>query len=87
MFGSTQRVAAGKTLPIAMELQAVNGLKKVTVFSEGKEVASQELNGTKEPVAYALEVTPAKDTWYNVVVQDAKGRYAVTNPIWVEAKK
>ena len=87
MFGSTQHVAAGKALPIAMELQAVNGLKKVTVFSEGKEVATQELNGTKEPVAYTLEVTPEKDTWYNVVVQDAKGRYAVTNPIWVEITK
>lgn len=87
MFGSTQHVAAGKALSLQMELQAVHGLSKVSVFSEGKEVAAQELNGTKDPVAYAVQLTPEKDTWYNVVVQDAKGRYAVSNPVWVTVGK
>ncbi len=87
MFGSTKTVAAGKTLALTTELQSVHGLKSVEVYSEGAVVAKKEFDNTKDAVTYKVDVTPAKDTWYNFVVVDAKGRYAITNPIWVTVKK
>ena len=87
MFGSTKTVTAGKAITLNAELQAVHGLKSIEVYSEGKPVGKKEFNDTKDAVAYSFEATPEKDTWYNFVVMDGKGRYAVTNPIWVEVKK
>lgn len=88
MFGSTKTVKAGQPLTLSTELQAVHGLKSVEVYSEdGKVVAKKELDGTKDPVAYKVELKPEKDTWYNFVVIDGKGRYAVSNPVWVTVAK
>ncbi|MDL2267525.1 CehA/McbA family metallohydrolase [Desulfovibrio sp. OttesenSCG-928-G15] len=88
MFGSTKKVAPGKALTLSIELQAVNGLKNVQVISEqGKVVAEKEFGDTKDAVQYDVNLTPEKDTWYNFVVLDSKGRYAVTNPIWVTVGK
>ena len=87
MFGSTMKVAPGKPVTLSTELQAVNGLKSIEVISEGKVVAKKEFDGTKDAVKYDVTLQPAKDTWYNFIVIDGKGRYAVTNPIWVKVSK
>lgn len=68
-------------------MQAVHGLKSIEVYSEGKPVSKEEFNDTTDAVTYTFEAKPEKDTWYNFVVMDGKGRYAVTNPVWVEVKK
>lgn len=86
MFGSTQQVTRGGKLTLATEIQSVYGLKQVEVYSEGKLVTTRELKETKEPFNFSLDVQPEKDTWYNFVVIDGKGHYAVTNPIWVKVK-
>lgn len=83
-FGSTQKVTAGKPLVLSTDLQAVNGLKSIEVISEGKVVEKKEFNNTTSAVKYTVSLHPTKDTWYNFIVLDGKGRYAVTNPIWVK---
>lgn len=83
MFGGTRTVRAGQELTLNVGLQAVHGLKSVEVISEGKSVARKDLNNTKDNVAYQVTLKPGKSTWYNFVVIDGKGRYAVSNPIWV----
>lgn len=87
MFGSTRTIKAGETVTLSTELQAVHGLKSIEVYSEGKPVSKKEFSDTKDAVTYTFEAAPPKDTWYNFVVMDGKGRYAVTNPVWVEVKK
>lgn len=87
MFGTTKTVAAGSPVTLTTELQAVHGLKSIEVVSEGKVVAKKEFDDVKEPVSYMVDVTPQGNTWYNFVVIDGKGRYAVTNPIWVNVTK
>ncbi len=86
MFGTTREVKAGEAVDINLELQAVHGLKSVQVYCEGEVVSSKEFGGTKDAVNYKVDMTPKKDTWYNFVVLDEKGRYALTNPIWVSMK-
>lgn len=83
MFGSTQKVNTGSQYTLNTELQSVNGLARIDIYSEGKVVASKELNNTKNAVQCAINVRPTKDTWYSFVAVDVNGKYAVTNPIWI----
>ncbi|ABO51787.1 hypothetical protein Dred_3287 [Desulforamulus reducens MI-1] len=83
MFGSTQQVKADGQYTLDTEIQAVNGLTRIDVYSEGKVIASKEFNNTKDAVKYTLNVKPTKNTWYSFVAVDGKGHYAVTNPVWV----
>lgn len=83
MFGSTQNVNAGSQYTLHTEIQAVNGLTRIDVYSEGKIMKSQEFNNTKDSVTYTVAVTPTKNTWYSFVAVDGKGHYAITNPVWV----
>lgn len=87
MFGTTRSVKAGQALKLTTELQAVHGLKDVEVYSEGKVIATREFGDTRDAVTYTLDVKPEKDTWYSFVARDGKGRYAVTNPVWVTVTK
>ncbi len=84
MFGTTQKVKAGKKYTLNTEIQAVNGLNHIDVYSEGKIIASKDFDNTQDAVNYKLDVKPTKNTWYSFVATDGKGHYAVTNPIWVE---
>jgi hypothetical protein len=86
LFGSTQEVKAGGKHTLTTELQAVHGLARVDVYHEGKVIASKEFGKTTQPVTYTFDVKPEKNTWYSFVAVDGKGRYAVTNPVWVNVK-
>lgn len=87
MFGTTRKTVAGKPVVLAAELQSVHGLKSIEVVSEGKVVEKKEFPDLKGQVKFDVTVKPSKDTWYNFVVIDSKGHYAVTNPIWVKVGK
>lgn len=84
MFGSTVTVKSGEPLTLSHELQAVHGLMDAVLVSGGNPVDKKEFGNTLESVPYEVRVTPQKSTWYSLIVRDGKGRYAVTNPIWVE---
>ncbi|WP_434777961.1 CehA/McbA family metallohydrolase [Neisseria sp. Ec49-e6-T10] len=83
VFGSTQIASMGKKYTLKTELQSVNGLASIDVYSEGKIIASKKFEHVTTPVTYTLDVKPAKNTWYSFVVRDSKGHYAITNPVWV----
>lgn len=84
MFGSTQQVKAGSPYTLMTNIQAVNGLARVDVYSEGRIIASKEFNNTKDAATYTVTVTPTQSTWYSFVAIDGKGHYAVTNPVWIK---
>lgn len=80
--GSEIRHAAGQPLPLTWRLQAVNGLRRVELVERGKVVETRRLAGDPEDVqSLAFAPTPAHDTWYSLVLHDATGRKAWTNPI------
>ena len=41
----------------------------------------QLLGGNLEDIEFV--VTPGENTWYSLVIEDAAGRVAYTNPVWV----
>lgn len=86
LFGSVQEIQQGHTYTLNTELQSVNGLARIDVYSEGKIISSESFGDTTEAVNYRLEVKPVKNTWYSFVAMDTKGHYAVTNPVWVNVR-
>lgn len=60
MFGTTQKVNAGEKYTLNTEIQAVNGLNHIDVYSEGKIIASKDFNNTQDAVNYTLDVKPTK---------------------------
>lgn len=90
-FGNTVQLSSD-TFDFRLEAFSVNGLEKITVVSEGSGfnedgeiegyVLQQEMDGSaKEKLSFAL--TPEKDTWYALVIEDKEGKQALTNPIWI----
>jgi len=85
MFGETYDVAMGNKFVFKAEVQAVNTLKRIDVYSMGKIVASYPYD-TEKPIefTYEMESNGAKNLWYSFVAVDGAGHYAITNPIWID---
>lgn len=85
MFGETIKAQSGKETTIKLDAQAVNGMDKVMLYSNGVLTAIKELKGSTKREAVNFTVKPAKDTkWYSIVALDSKGNYAASNPIWTD---
>jgi len=87
MFGSEVRVAAGEALDLDYEVQAVLGLANVTLIGDGVVAESQDFDRGTEPVPVRFTVRPGSDGWYALVVRDAAGNAAYTNPVWVSVSE
>lgn len=85
MFGETYHVEKDKKIVFKADVQAVNTLKRIDVYSMGKIVASYPYD-TAEPVDFTYEMknNGTKNLWYSFVAVDGAGHYAVTNPIWID---
>ena len=85
--GSEIRHAAGTPLPLTWRLQAVNGLRRVELVERGDVIETRELVGEPEDVqSLAFAPVPRHDTWYSLVLHDATGRKAWTNPLWIRTR-
>jgi hypothetical protein len=81
MFGDTLRVASGGPFTLGFALQAVAGLKRVSLISRGEVVRTVDLTGPETHVDFPL--TAHGPTWYALIVEDAGGQRAYTDPIWI----
>ena len=46
---------------------------------------AQGFDGAPQEARASFAVAPEEDGWYALTVEDAEGRFAYTNPIWVDA--
>ena len=85
MFGSTVDIDTVEDTNISIDVQAVNGLKKVVLYENGVATDVKTLDGAtgRQTVDFSLEASEGT-TWYSFVAQDSKGNYAVSNPVWVD---
>lgn len=84
MFGSTVNVTRGESLDLAFTLKAVEGLASAELIGPGGDaVASTTLYGEPLRQEVGFAPTPADNGWYALVVEDAAGNRAYTNPVWV----
>ncbi|NQV85765.1 MAG: CehA/McbA family metallohydrolase [Woeseiaceae bacterium] len=83
MFGSDMPHATGKQLHLSYTVQAVSGLRSVTLIERGNAVGQQSFDGANTAIAVEFTVSPEANTWYSLVVEDMNGQFAYTNPVWV----
>jgi hypothetical protein len=84
VFGSTIRHAGGTPLRLGYTVQAVDGLASAQLIERGEVIEERRFDGVTTRTPLAFTVKPAGDTWYSLVLVDANGRQAWTNPVWVK---
>ena len=84
LFGTTLKVKAGAPFTLGFDLASAAGLRKVEVISS--KTAPQDRLFADAPLKSHVDFTEhtAQSTWYALVVEDAAGHKAYTDPIWVE---
>jgi len=87
LFGQELSHPSATDLVLAYEVQAVTGLRSIRVIEKGIEVKRREFDNETTVKQVSFTVQPATDTWYSVIVEDADGRQAFSNPIWVQVEK
>ena len=88
IFGSTISAEAGDELTLTLDVQAVNGMDKVYLWRNGICVDTKELNATTDRTTLTFKTTvPAGEhVWYSYTAVDSNGKWAASNPIWVDVK-
>lgn len=86
IFGTTLTVKAGERFALGFDLASAAGLRKVEVFSSKAEAQSTAF--ADSPLRSHVDFTERTDqpTWYALMVEDAAGHKAFTDPIWVEVE-
>ncbi len=87
MFGSDLRIAPGQERTLGFDLTAVNGLVKATLSGPDGEIASESFDGQPMTASASFTVTGEAETegadWVALTVEDAEGKIAYSNPIWI----
>ncbi|HEY2807827.1 MAG TPA: CehA/McbA family metallohydrolase [Steroidobacteraceae bacterium] len=84
MFGTTLHARPGEPFTLGFELAATAGLRSVQVFGRGAE--PRRIDFTDSPLRTHVDFTEHNEQpgWYALVVEDAGGHRAFTDPIWVD---
>lgn len=84
MFGDTLRVARGARFELGFELKAVGGLRTVSLIRRGVVAKTIDLTSAGREARVNFPLTAEGDEWFALIVEDAGGRRAYTDPIWSE---
>ena len=91
MFGTILHHPAGERLELNYNVQAVAGLRTVQLISQGLEQQSIKFDDRDKPVSGLEKIQfaaqPVTDSWYSLVVEDANGNYAYSNPLWIKIQE
>lgn len=83
IFGSNIHHTSGKELLLNYNLAAVSGLKSVALIQRGETLETQNFTAQETSATRSFQVYPQSNTWYSVVVEDAEGKFAYSNPVRV----
>lgn len=83
-FGQEVVVDQGEDLNLVYDLVAVHGLTDIQLIHNGQMAESLGLDGPEGNRRVEFMVQPTQDGWYALVVSDARGNRAFTNPLWVK---
>ena len=84
MFGSELKVKPGARFVLAFALNSVAGLKQASLTGAGNVVATRTFNGSPREARVEFPLTADRGGWYAIEVEDAAGRMAYSNPIWID---
>jgi hypothetical protein len=84
-FGESVRLRGKDSTRLAVDLQSLTGLKSLQWIGGGKVVDTQAFSGRPQTGRAELQVDGAHAAaWYALVVEDAEGRKAYSDPIWID---
>ena len=86
MFGDELRVAANRSFELGFDFESVTGLKSVQLIGGGKVQSRRAFPGSPHEAHVDFPLRTRRDTWYAVVVEDARGQRAFTDPTWVRTR-
>ena len=84
MFGDDVRVKPGAPFALGFDLKAAHGLKSVSLISRGEVARRLDLTALGRETHVDFPLTAMAPTWYALIVEDADGRRAYTDPVWVD---
>jgi hypothetical protein len=85
LFGDEMTVTPGARFALPFTLRSVAGLRRATLIGAGSAVDSREFADAPREARIEFERTADGTRWYSLQVEDAAGRKAYTNPIWIDA--
>jgi hypothetical protein len=84
VFGSDLHFRPGTQFTLPFGLASVTGLKQARLISGGKVVATRDFADAPREAQIEFALTATKRAWYSIEVDDAAGRKAYSNPVWVD---
>jgi hypothetical protein len=83
-FGTELKVTSGARFVLPFTLRSVAGLRRVALIGAGRVVDVREFPGAPFETQVEFERAADGTRWYSIEVEDAAGRKAYTNPIWID---
>ncbi|MDH5226385.1 MAG: CehA/McbA family metallohydrolase [Gammaproteobacteria bacterium] len=84
MFGSDLKLKAGAQFALPFRLASVAGLREVRLIGAGQVVATRNFTDAPREAQVEFPLRATDRTWYAIEVEDAAGRKAYSNPVWVD---
>jgi hypothetical protein len=84
MFGSDLKLKSGAPFTLPFRLASVAGLREVRLISGGQVVATRSFTDAPREAQVEFPLRATARAWYALEVEDAAGRQAYSNPVWVD---
>jgi hypothetical protein len=84
MFGSTLKLRQDEPFTLSFDLESVAGLKQVDLVWQGEIIHTESLASFPHTRHVDFALSGAGPSWYQLIVEDALGRKAYSDPIWVD---
>jgi hypothetical protein len=84
MFGDDLKTTAGAPFDLAFRLESVAGLARVSLIENGRVRRVRRFPGAPRRTNVDFRVAVRHAGWFALIVEDAAGRRAYTDPIWVD---
>jgi hypothetical protein len=85
MFGDELKVRPGETFTLGFDLKSVAGVKMAELIGSGAVLKTESFQAPAQEVHVAFTLSTERRAWYSLMVEDALGHKAHTDPIWVDA--
>lgn len=84
MFGTQLKLRQDEPFSLGFDLESVTGLKQADLVWQGEIIQSHSFPGAPHTMHVDFALTGAGPSWYQLIVEDALGRKAYADPIWVD---
>jgi hypothetical protein len=83
-FGDTLTVPTGSAIKLTFSLAALAGIRSAALIGNGVRAAHRDFDPAPRHARAEFVLRADRPGWYALVVEDAQGRKAYTDPIWVD---